>query len=248
MRPGRERGLERLVREEPRSELRKHALLAIGRIGAPGAFDLLRDTAMEHRRHPAVATFALRALSGRPTANAANFLADYLASGAPYACLNAAAWSLAEIFNDSPHLAEPSIDRLLDHIRTLDDPYTRGCLMFALAMTRRRDVASRIVDAMRSFGDPVDPYVLEDACLAVGLLADPETLPFLTACAQPEQPDPLVRRQAIVALRRLDTPDAHRVVLELPPATEPYVRRAQLGPLPPSPLAPAREPSAEDVS
>jgi HEAT repeat protein len=226
--PAHSRELARIVKEEPRSELRKHALLAIGRIGAEDAFGFLCETAEDHRYHPGVASFALRALSGQPTADAVAFLTGYLGCEAPYACLNAAAWSLATIFTTTSQLAAPAVERLLSHIRTLADPYTRGCLMYALALAGAPGVARQIVATVWPEGfDAADPYVLEDACLAVGLLRDPEAVPFLTACAQPDQPDPVVRRQSIVALGRLDTPAADEVLKKLPAASEPYVRRAQ---------------------
>lgn len=170
--------LEALALTADRRKVRKHALLALGLRGNATSLPLLQDVAQGHRSDPELASCALIGIAGIKDVGSVAFLCEYvLSDDAPYRCTDAAAWALVLIAQGHPESVLPWRERLIGLTQNRDaDHYTRGTIVCCLGKLGDKVTGAAIAGLIN---EDEDPFVIEDACAALGEIADADRVDAL---------------------------------------------------------------------
>ncbi|HKG38391.1 MAG TPA: HEAT repeat domain-containing protein [Conexibacter sp.] len=197
--------LEQAASCDPRRAVRKHALYGLARMAKPESWDVVTGIVRCERNDPELAAHALNALGAFQTAETVAFLFGFLRTGMVYPCMCAAASSVAALALNAPETLVGHKQELLELIAATEDAYTRGCLVFVLSSVGDADDVAVLLQLV---GDDRRAYVQEDLCLTLGMIGDDRAVPFLAHVLCREEAvhaDCVVQRQAVLALRRIDT-------------------------------------------
>ena len=197
--------LEDMARNDLSRKVRMQALLSLGhgpgRIASAEVSPVLMGFANQHRDDPETACCALIALGALRDLSCVDFIAEYVLSDAPFACLDAAAWGLAALADEEPTSIDPWNVKLYEFATDSDnDPYTRGTVLYCLSKLGDLNLAYKIA-ALIIEGE--DPFVIEDACAALASIGDPrsvETLAGVLNAVDGALGDLCVKREAIRSL------------------------------------------------
>jgi HEAT repeat protein len=190
--------LEGLAQTDPDSLVRENAVVALGRIEAPGSLLTLLGIATSPTEDRWVRTYAIHALGCYASPRAVEVLLTGLNGTGWETLADDAAWALSVLAESSPDLLRPSLPELFRALRSNADCYTKGCVLFIMGCGRFAEAVEGMIHYLE--GEP-DPYILEDGCHALGVLGDQASVPLLSLIADPRHtPDPMTRRQAIRSL------------------------------------------------
>jgi hypothetical protein len=230
--------LEELITMAKRGErraVRKQALLSIAAREGVGLTtkhveELMRIVTYENRSDPEMACCALIGLAAVDGRIAVDFLVEFAQSDAAYACTETASWALASLAQRRPRLVQERSGALLELAADEHgDPYTRGTVIYCLGKLTEAGLAAEIAALLHP---EEHPFVLEDACAALGALGDPCGVEPLLAVLASESVDGAfsdlcVKRAAIRSLGTLSGPRAQEALAryEAPPGCR-FVERA----------------------
>ncbi len=206
--------LERIASADDRRAARKAAVYALSAIGDPASWEVVRSVAAEDRHDPELAAHAFNALGGFATTDNARFLLWYISEGPVFPCTCSAASAVARLAAEAPAAVRDETGLLLDLIRHGPDPYTRGCLVFALSALGDDAVLEQLQEELTN---EASPFVAEDLCFALGRIGGDDAVPILAEVltgGTPARDDPVVQRQAILALQRIGSDMAHQALAD----------------------------------
>lgn len=212
--------LEEIASSDDRRAARKAAIYALSAIGDAASWTVVRAVASEDRHDPELAAHAFNALGGFATSDNARFLLSYISEGPVFPCTCSAAAAVARLAEEAPETVRAEASLLLDLIRNGPDPYTRGCLVFALSALGDKAMA---LELQSKLSTELNPFVAEDLCFALGRIGDEKAVPVLAELLEggtPARDDPVVQRQAILALGRIGSAETERVLSEYRPAPD----------------------------
>jgi HEAT repeat protein len=194
--------LDAITRVSPR--IREQAVVALKELGDTAAINVLTELVRDRGEGARTRAYALNALAECGDIASADVIIEYLLDITnPYR--DSASWSLQMLGRKAKEVGDRRIDDILNAYRialSLPDTgderrYCRGNVLYSLGALQG-DVAI----VLNAIEGEDDPYILEDAIQALGMLQEERAIPFLRKHLHAD--DPALRLKAAEAIGQIN--------------------------------------------